>query len=186
MRQLQNTLANQRLSLSRTSLDDSEYVARLTRLDGLIGQLAYGFRKDWKTIPVWLQPHVNKDAIVTGKQEMTAVGRAYISRWLADEVFGKHFHPGLDIGLSTELKTVQTNVRKFNPTHQSMEEEEALTAKVISWRLTTMDGLQQTLAGPKASIRQQHLVQTWTRISFPQYASTCRIRRRRGSKAACI
>jgi len=129
---------------------------------------------------------VNKDAIATGKQEMTAVGRAYISRWLADEVFGKHFHPGLDIGLSTELKTVQTNVRKFNPTHQSMEEEEALTAKVISWRLTTMDGLQQTLAGPKASIRQQHLVQTWTRISFPQYASTCRIRRRRGSKAACI
>ena len=36
MHQLQNTLAHQRLSLSRTSWDDSEYSTRFNRLDGLI------------------------------------------------------------------------------------------------------------------------------------------------------
>ena len=72
--QLQNAVAHQRLSQSRTSLDDGEYVSRMTRLDGLIAQLAFGFRKEWKTIPSWMQASVNKEAVITGKQEMTAVG----------------------------------------------------------------------------------------------------------------
>src|SRR4051812_10803302 len=80
--QLQNTLANQRLSTSRTSLDDSEYSTRFSRLDGLISQLAFSIRKSWTSIPEWLHRAVNRDAMATGKQEMTAVGRAFISWWL--------------------------------------------------------------------------------------------------------
>lgn len=156
---LQNALAHQKLSQSRTSLDDGEYMARLTRLDGLISQLAFGFRKDWKAIPAWLHPYVNKDAIATGKQEMTAVGRAFISRWLADEVFDKYFHPSLDMDVSRELKSIQRNIRVFTPALQTGEEEEALTDKIINWRLATIDGLQHLTNAPEAVQKRQTLIE---------------------------
>lgn len=139
--QLQNTLANQRLSQSRTSLDDNEYVTRFNRLDGAIKEIAFSIRKDWKTIPKWLVPHVNQDAQKTGTKEMTAVGRAAISRWIAEEVFYKCFHPGLEIGLSSELKKIEQNIRYFASPTSIQEEAEALTSKVVQWRLSTIEGL---------------------------------------------
>lgn len=158
VKQLQNTLAHQRLSQSRTSLDDGEYCARLTRLSGLVGQLAFSIRKDWKTIPGWLQPYVNADAITTGKQEMTAVGKTFVSRWLVDEVFDRYFHPALEVSLSEELKSVQKNIRSFSPPSQTGEEEEALIAKIINWRLTTTDGLQPILASAEAGKNRSDLI----------------------------
>lgn len=98
---------------------------------------------------------MNKDALTIGKQEMTAVGRAFISRWLADEVLDRYFHPGLDTGLSTALKTVQKNIRSFSPPLHTLEEEEALTTRITSWRLATMDGLQQALTGSDAAEQRQ-------------------------------
>ncbi|KAF2103684.1 hypothetical protein NA57DRAFT_50556 [Rhizodiscina lignyota] len=157
---LQNTLAHQRLSQSRTSLDDSEYSTRFARLDGLIAQLAFAIRKEWKSIPIWLQPGVNKEAVTTGKQEMTAVGRAFISSWLVEEVFDMYFHPDLEQGLSMQLKQVQMNIRKFAPPFQTDEEEEALGSKVINWRLTTLEGLQQDLKGQQAQAHRQRLTET--------------------------
>ncbi|TKX24465.1 hypothetical protein C1H76_3072 [Elsinoe australis] len=145
VKQLQNILAHQRLAQSRTSLDDSEYSTRLNRLDGLIAQLAFSIRKSWKAVPLWLAGSVNKDAIQTGKQEMTAAGRAFISCWLVDEVFEKYFHPDLDPTMSAQLKNVQKNIRRFSPQSQSMEEEEHLCAKIANWRLATLDGLQDVL-----------------------------------------
>ena len=97
VKQLQNSLAHQRLSQSRTSLDDSEYTTRFNRLDGLIAQLAFAIRKNWKTLPSWLANSVNKDAITTGKQEMTVAGRAFISKWIVREVFETYFHPDLQL-----------------------------------------------------------------------------------------
>ncbi|PNS21615.1 hypothetical protein CAC42_974 [Sphaceloma murrayae] len=145
VKQLQNVLAHQRLAQSRTSLDDSEYSTRLNRLDGLIAQLAFSIRKSWKAVPLWLASSVNKDAIQTGKQEMTAAGRAFISCWLVDEVFEKYFHPDLDPALSRQLKNVQKNIRRFSPQSQTIEEEEHLCAKIANWRLSTLDGLQDVL-----------------------------------------
>ena len=58
--QLQNTLANQRLSQSRTSLDDSEYLTRFQRLDGAIKEVAFSIRKVFppETNPIYLDtPH---------------------------------------------------------------------------------------------------------------------------------
>lgn len=156
--QLQNTLAHQRLSLSRTSLDDSEYATRFARLDGLISQLSFAIRKNWKTIPGFLHPAVNKDAITTGKQEMTAVGRAFISWWLCEEIFEKYFHPDLETGLSSQLRTIQRNIRLTAPPFQSGEEEEALHMKIINWRLTTLDGLQDLLRNTQAPVNRQKLV----------------------------
>lgn len=144
-------MASQRMSQSRTSLDDNEYVNRLTRLDGLIAQLAFGMRKEWKSIPTWLQAYVNSNAIATGKQEMTAVGRAFVSRWLADRVFDLYFHPGLAPELSTTLKLIQRRIRLTAPKCRTSEEEDALTAKITDWRLTTVDGLQAMLTGPEAA-----------------------------------
>lgn len=151
VKSLQDTLAHQRLTQSRTAWDDGEYIQRFTRLDGLISQLAFGFRKDWKTLPGWIQPYVNKDAIATGKQEMTAVGRAFISRWLSDQIFDKYFSPALDHNLSTQLKSIQHNMRAFHPVFQSSEEEEALTAKIINWRLGTIDGLRDVFNSQEAA-----------------------------------
>ena len=157
MHQLQNTLAHQRLSLSRTSWDDSEYSTRFNRLDGLIAQLSFAIRKDWKIIPNWLQVVVNRTAVETGKQEMTAVGRAFISSWIVDEIFEKYFHPDLEPGLSTQLKMIQLNIRKFAPTAQSGEEEDALVTKVINWRLATLEGLTELLRSPQSATNRQRL-----------------------------
>ncbi|KXT05295.1 hypothetical protein AC578_10959 [Pseudocercospora eumusae] len=157
VKQLQNSLAHQRLSQSRTSLDDSEYTTRFNRLDGLIAQLAFSIRKSWKSIPPWLVNSVNKDAVATGKQEMTAAGRAFISSWLVEEVFDKYFHPDLDPRLSAELKTVQRNIRKYAPFAQTAEEEEFLTSKIVNWRLATLEGLQEALRSPSCPENRQRL-----------------------------
>ncbi|KAF2143333.1 uncharacterized protein K452DRAFT_225499 [Aplosporella prunicola CBS 121167] len=156
--QLQNTIAHQRLSQSRTSLDDSEYSSRFNRLDGLISQLAFVIRKDWKSIPEWLHRAVNRDAVTIGKQEMTAVGRAFISNWLVDEIFNKYFHPDLETNLSMQLKIINTNIRKSAPLAQTSDEEEALTAKVVNWRLATLDGLGEHLRAPQAHTNRESLI----------------------------
>lgn len=96
-------------------------------------------------MPQWLLTSVNKDAVATGKQEMTAAGRSFISSWLVDEVFDKCFHPDLHPILSAQLKTVQRNIRRYAPPTQSAEEDEYLTAKVVNWRLSTLEGLQDAL-----------------------------------------
>ncbi|KAJ4360260.1 uncharacterized protein N0V89_000820 [Didymosphaeria variabile] len=158
--QLQNTLANQRLSLSRTSWDDSEYATRFNRLDGLIAQLSFAIRKDWKAIPPWLQPVVNKTAVETGKQEMTAVGRAFISQWLVENIFDKYFHPDLETGLSTQLKTIQLNIRKYAATCHTTEDEDALNAKVINWRLATLEGLADQLKAAQNGPNRATLTET--------------------------
>jgi hypothetical protein len=148
--QLQNTLANQRLSQSRTSLDDSEYMTRFQRLDGATTNLSFNIRKDWRTIPNWLAPYVNQDALKVGKQEMTAVGRAVITRFLVDEVFNKSFHPGLEGELSTNLKSIEQNIRRFSPALNNQEESDALTAKVVQWRLATLEGLKDVVNSPES------------------------------------
>lgn len=148
--QLQNTLANQRLSQSRTSLDDSEYITRFNRLDGAIKEIAFSIRKDWRSIPLWLQPYVNSDAQKVGTKEMTAVGRAAISKWIYDEIFCKCFHPGLELGLSADLKRMEQNIRRFSSPPTNQEEETAMTSKVIQWKLTTIDALADRLASPDA------------------------------------
>jgi hypothetical protein len=157
--QLQNTLAHQRLSASRTSLDDTEYAARFSRLEGLTAQLSFSIRKSWRQIPEWLHRAVNKDAIATGKQEMTAVGRAYISWWLWSEIFERIFHPDLEMSLSMQLKSMQNNIRRNAPAFQSSEEEEALAAKLSSWRMASLEGLQDQLRSPAAQQHREALVQ---------------------------
>lgn len=157
VKQLQNSLAHQRLSQSRTSLDDSEYTTRFNRLDGLVAQLAFSIRKSWKSMPDWLDRSVNKDAVSIGKQEMTASGRSLISRWLVDEVFNKYFHPDLEPSLSAQLKAIQLNIRRFAPPTQTIEEEEYLTAKVINWRLSTLEGLQDALRSPQCPANRAQL-----------------------------
>ena len=150
VQQLQNTLAHQRLSQSRTSLDDNEYANRFSRLDGAINNLAFNIRKDWRAIPPWLAPHVNKDACTTGTKEMTAVGRSCISRWIVDEILDRYFHPGLEPGLSVQLKIIEKNLRRFAPPTPSDEEKDALMAKISNWRLSTLDGLQEMMSSQKA------------------------------------
>ena len=157
VKQLQNSLAHQRLSQSRTSLDDSEYTTRFNRLDGLVAQLAFSIRKSWRTVPSWLANSVNKDAVATGKQEMTAAGRAFISFWLVEEVFDKFFHPDLEPTLSAQLRTIQKNIRRYAPPAQTAEEEEYLTAKVVNWRLSTLEGLQESLRSAQCAQNRAHL-----------------------------
>lgn len=154
---LQDSLAQQRLSQSRTCLDDGEYINRMTRLDGLVSQLAFIIRKDWKSIPDWLSSRVNRDAVTIGKQEMIAVGRAVVSRWLATELFDKYFHPGLEPELSSQLKQVQKTIWMSGQPCHTAEAEEALVSKIVSWRLTTTEGLRPVLASADAISNRQSL-----------------------------
>ena len=151
MQQLQNTLAHQRLSQSRTSLDDNEYANRFARLDGAINNLAFNIRRDWRAVPPWLGPHVNRDAPTLPTREMTAVGRACISRWLVDELLDRHFHPSLEPALSAHLKIIEKNLRRFAAPTPSEEEKDALMARISNWRLATLDGLQDILSSSQAA-----------------------------------
>jgi hypothetical protein len=148
--QLQNAVANQRMSQSRTALDDSEYTTRFNRLNGAINNLSFNIRKDWHSVPPWLEKYVSADALKTGKQEMTAIGRAVITRWIVEEIFNRCFHPGLHYDLSRQLKDIEMNIRRFSYTMTSQEEFEALTAKVVSWRMATLEGLQRVLQSPES------------------------------------
>lgn len=160
--QLQNAVANQRISQSRTALDDNEYTTRFNRLSGAINNLSFNIRKDWASLPAWLDKYVSVDALKTGKQEMTAVGRAVITRWIVDEIFFACFHPGLDPGLSKQLKQVEHNIRRFSYTMTSQEEFDALTAKVVSWRMTTLEGLQDVLSSPESEAHRQEFIRSVT------------------------
>ncbi|KAL6359502.1 hypothetical protein LRP88_06923 [Fusarium phalaenopsidis] len=148
---LQNAVANQRMSQSRTALDDNEYSTRWNRLNGAINNLSFNIRKDWRSVPQWLVSYVSADALKTGKAEMTAVGRAVISRWLMEEVFNKCFHPGLDPQLSQSLKEIELNIRHNAYTMTSQEEFDALTNKVVNWRMTTLEGLHRQLNSPSTA-----------------------------------
>ncbi|TLD12048.1 uncharacterized protein PgNI_03218 [Pyricularia grisea] len=159
--QLQNAVANQRISQSRTALDDNEYTTRFNRLNGAINNLSFNIRKDWVMIPPLLDGFVSADALRTGKQEMTAVGRAAITHWVVEFVFNKCFHPGLPPDLSRELKHIEQNIRTFSYTLNSQEEYDALTSKVVSWRMATLEGLQPVLQSSRSA---EHRVE-FTRLA---------------------
>lgn len=91
---------------------------------------------------------------------MTAVGRACISRWLVDELFERYFHPGLEPGLSSQLKIIEKNLRRFAPPTPSEEEKEALMARIAGWRLATLDGLRESLNSPAAMENRDQLTDT--------------------------
>jgi hypothetical protein len=159
--QLQNTVANQRLSMSKTSLDDNEYATRFSRLDGAINNLSFNIRKHWKGIPPWLGPFVNRDAHTVGTKEMTAVGRACITRWVVDEILDRYFHPSIEAGLSSQLKIIEKNIRRNaqNSAIQSDEHRDDLTTKLTNWRLTTLEGLQDSINGAQANEYRNVLTQ---------------------------
>ncbi|RMJ21068.1 hypothetical protein PHISP_08061 [Aspergillus sp. HF37] len=154
---LQNTVAHQRMAVSRTVLDDNEYGNRFTRLDGAIKDLAFSIRKDWKTVPTWLQGCVNEDALATGKREMTAIGRAAVSRWVVDEVFARHFHPGLEPTLSMQLKGIELSLRQQQVRAATEEDKENAIAKISNWRRATFDGLGDTLQDKMAEDNRAQL-----------------------------
>jgi len=160
--QLQNAVANQRITQSRTALDDNEYMTRFNRLNGAINNLSFNIRKDWVSVPSWLESYVSTEALKTGKQEMTAVGRAVITRWIVEEIFHGCFHPGLDPELSRQLKEIEQNIRRGNYTMTSQEEHDALTSKVVSWRMTTLDGLQHVLNSAESSEHRQDFIRKAT------------------------
>ncbi|EPE07321.1 hypothetical protein F503_07972 [Ophiostoma piceae UAMH 11346] len=155
---LQNAIANQRMSQSRTVLDDSEYVTRFNRLNGAINDLSFNIRKDWKDLPLWIEPYTSKDALRTGKQEMTAAGRAIISMWVMEHIFNNCFHPGLDTELSSHLKRIEQNIRLTSHKMNSQEEHDTLTSKIVNWRMTTLDGLQSTLNSHESSDNRAKLI----------------------------
>ncbi|KAI1905691.1 hypothetical protein LOZ12_006682 [Ophidiomyces ophidiicola] len=159
VQQLQNTVAHQRMSTSRTVFDDNEYSTRFSRLDGAINNLAFNIRKDWKSIPQWLQPVVNEDAYIVGTKEMTAVGRACLTRWLVDELFDRYFHPSLEPTLSRQLKMIERNVRQMAKA-TTEEEKENHVAKLSTWRRTTLDGLEQVLTGKLAEDHRSTLTRS--------------------------
>ena len=162
--QLQNTVANQRLSMSKTSLDDAQYAARFERLSGAINNLSFNIRKDWKDIPPWLRPVCNRDAHSTGTKEMTAIGRACITRWLAETVFDRVFHPSLPRDTSMLLKHVERTLRRQGQSGILLTDEQRddLTTKITTWRLTTIEGLADQLNSRFAPQIQEDLTKVLT------------------------
>jgi hypothetical protein len=156
---LQNTVAHQRMAVSRTVLDDNEYANRFTRLDGAIKDLAFSVRKDWRGIPPWLHGLVTDDATDVGTKEMTAVGRAVISRWLVEQVFQRHFHPALDPILSIQLKSIEMNLRRQQMRPSTDEDRENSIVRLSNWRRTTFDGLGDMLSTPAAHEHRAELVE---------------------------
>ncbi|KAL3472156.1 hypothetical protein BJX99DRAFT_10967 [Aspergillus californicus] len=158
VQQLQNTVAHQRMAVSRTVLDDNEYANRFGRLDGAIKDLAFSIRKDWKTIPSWLVGYVNEDAPAIGTKEMTAIGRAVVSRWLVDELFERYFHPVLDPAFSQQLKSIEMTLRRQQTNMCTEEDKENAIARISNWRRTTLDGLGGFMHSPAAEEYRTKLI----------------------------
>lgn len=150
------------MAVSRTVLDDNEYTNRFQRLDGAIKDLAFSVRKEWCGMPAWLHGLVTDDAVQVGTKEMTAVGRAIISRWIVEEVFQRHFHPGLDRTLSQQLKSIEMNLRRQQMRPTTDEDRENAIARLSNWRRTTFDGLGDTLANPDAQEHRADLIEDLT------------------------
>jgi hypothetical protein len=157
--QLQNTVATQRLSMSKTSLDDAQYAQRFERLSGAINNLAFNIRKDWKKVPPWLQPVCNIEAHAIGTKEMTGVGRTCITRWLNDTLFKQTFHPGLPGEVSQHLKAIESNLRNqaFSGLMFTDEQRDDHSNKLTTWRLTTIEGLAPFLNSKEAAQYQDNL-----------------------------
>ena len=68
-----------------------------------------------------------------------------------DELLDRYFHPALEPGLSTQLKMIEKNLRRFAPPTPSDEEKEGLLTKISNWRLSTLDGLQEVLGSSQAT-----------------------------------
>lgn len=138
--------------MNNTALDDNEYQNRFNRLDGAINNFAFNIRKDWKAVPPWLQAVVNKDAATSSNKEMLQVGRACITRWLIDEIFDRFFHPSLEPSLSSQLKIIEKNLRSNLQSQTTTEtaQRDDHAAKLSSWRLTTIEGLQGMLSSSQA------------------------------------
>jgi hypothetical protein len=145
---LQETMATKNLSESRTSLDDGEYVKRLESLDGSIRELAFSIRKHWQTLPAWIAPYVTEDAIQAASKEMIAVGRAFISQWLFENIFRQHFHPALPEALSFGLKACQQSLGP--QIGSSTDASSSSLARATTWRLSTIDGLAASLSPSSA------------------------------------
>jgi hypothetical protein len=148
VQELQNTVAHQRMSAVRTVFDDNEYTTRFNRLDGAINNLAFNIRKDWKHVPTFLQGMVSEDAHLVGTKEMTAAGRAFITRLLVDEIFDRYFHPGLEPNLSLSLKSIEHGIRRMRAT--TTDEQDSHWDRLSFWRRTTLDGLHDVLRGKVA------------------------------------
>lgn len=142
---LQETLATANLSASRTSLDDTEYIKRLDSLDGSVRDLAFSIRKHWRSLPDWLVPCVSPDAARQGGKEMIAAGRAFVSRWLYEEVFERCFHPALPAELSRGLKTCQRELSRPLASTSTTASTSDDTSRATTWRLATLDGLASLL-----------------------------------------
>jgi hypothetical protein len=145
------------MAVSRTVLDDNEYTTRFNRLDGAIKDLAFSIRKEWKNVPNWLQPYVTEDAVAKGGKEMTAVGRAVMSRWLRDEIFERHFHPNLEVKLSLQLKEIETSLRRQQVPVFTEEDKENQITRISNWRRTTLDGLADMLQANSAEDHRSQL-----------------------------
>jgi hypothetical protein len=63
------------------------------------------------------------------------------------------------MSLSVQLKSMANTIRRNAPPFQSGEEEEALAAKLSSWRMTTLEGLQDQLRSPVAAQHKAALIQ---------------------------
>jgi len=152
VQQLQNTVANQRLSMSKTSLDDAQYADRFQRLNNAINNLSFNIRKNWRGVPPWLRHVCNQDAHTVGRNEMTAIGRACISRWLYESVFERTFHPGIDPNLSLHLKNIERSLRRRGPAVGVLTDEQRddMITQITTWRLTTIEGLQDVLSSRQA------------------------------------
>ncbi|KAI5287484.1 hypothetical protein KEM54_005961, partial [Ascosphaera aggregata] len=139
---LQNAIASQQMTKTHTILDDTQYMQLFQQLDGAITTLAFNVRKDWAVVPKWLKDYVHEDAAAVGTKEMTAVGRALLSRVVHDEIFEQHFHPGIYENLSKALKKIELNLRCLHINSAITEESrERGAALVAAWRTATMEGL---------------------------------------------
>ena len=144
------------MSAVRTVFDDNEYATRFNRLDGAINNLAFNIRKDWKNVPAWLQGVVSEDAHTVGTKEMTAAGRAYITRLLVDDIFNRYFHPGLEPNLSRHLKSIEQNIRRLGNAATGEDRENQLD-RLSFWRRTTLDGLADMLQSQTATDNREQL-----------------------------
>ncbi|KAK9234922.1 hypothetical protein V1525DRAFT_411522 [Lipomyces kononenkoae] len=130
VKQLESQLANSSIDSNRYLLDDYSYIFRFQLLHRNLAQFAFQWRAQWCRYPDWIE-HFSIDH--TSKLKCIKA-QALLTEWLADDIFDKMLHPGLNLDESLLLKSIETSIILKNDEQSESEPKE----DVAAWRTTAL------------------------------------------------
>ncbi|KAK9450444.1 uncharacterized protein V1518DRAFT_413859 [Limtongia smithiae] len=106
----ENELAGKNIEDSRSERDDVTYQTEFANFDKDLIEAALMLRDKVREYPDW----VRKTRLDFKTKLITNyASRAVLARWIAEEIFGRYLHPGIDLTLSMRLKKAEKRLARY-------------------------------------------------------------------------